>query len=144
MAGSALDELPRWSWLLGFDLWSATLVIATIGIVHPSAYIYSCFVHRGFLFTAAWLLAAAWCGFSVGLLVGIMQGLVLAYECWVWFTLVFAPLMILLMGALAAHCCCRLRTSLAASFVPVLAMVFYWITLYFAFVVNSGRMSRFS
>ncbi|XP_063386247.1 uncharacterized protein LOC134672281 [Cydia fagiglandana] len=144
MAGSALDELPRWSWLLGFDLRSATLIIATIGIIHPSAYIYSCIVHRGCLFTAAWLLAAAWCAFSVALLVGILQGLALTYECWVWFTLVFAPLMILLMGALAAHCCLRLYASLAAFCTPVLAIVFYWITLYFAFVVNSERMSRFS
>ncbi|XP_063540887.1 uncharacterized protein LOC134749780 [Cydia strobilella] len=144
MTGSALNELPRWSWLLGLDLRSAAFVIATIGIVHPSAYIYSCFVHRGFLFMTAWLLAAAWCGFSVGLFVGIMQGLELAYECWEWFTLVFAPLMIVLMAALAAHCCCRQRASFAAFFTPVLAIVFYWITLYFVFVVNSERISRFS
>ncbi|XP_047997243.1 uncharacterized protein LOC125234863 [Leguminivora glycinivorella] len=124
--GGALDGLPRWSWLLGLDLRTAALVVAAVGIVHPTAYLYSCCVHRGGVFRAACLLAAAWGGFSAGLFVGVLKGLELAYLCWEWFTLVFAPLMILLLGWMSSHCCCRLRAAPYAVLTPALAIIFYW------------------
>ncbi|CAH1637014.1 unnamed protein product [Spodoptera littoralis] len=105
--------------------------------VHPMAYGCTCFTPISYLIVTIWILVALFFAASVALFCGIVNDDALLCSIWIWYTLIFVVIMLMLMTLLALLFTSRRQTSRV--FVAILGMLWYVLTIYFILVVNSHR-----
>ncbi|KAM3955307.1 uncharacterized protein ACR2FA_010798 [Aphomia sociella] len=134
---TALDDLPIVDSFLGMDLKTGSLIIASIGIVHPMAYGCSLFMPMSYLLVTIWILVALFFAASIVLFCGVLKEDALLCTIWVWYALIFVVVMLMMMILLALVFTSRKQRNRV--FVVILGILWYILTIYFILVVNSYR-----
>ncbi|XP_072949363.1 uncharacterized protein [Epargyreus clarus] len=134
---TALDDLPDVGSFFGIDLKTGSMIIASLGVVHPMAYGCSLFIPISYLLVTIWILVALYFSASVVLFAGLAKDDVALCTIWIWYTVIFVVLMLMMMILLALVFTSRKQRNRV--FVVIIGMLWYILTIYFILVVNSYR-----
>ncbi|XP_026332575.1 uncharacterized protein LOC113239703 [Hyposmocoma kahamanoa] len=134
---TALDDLPLVNSFIGLDLKTGSFVIAAIGIVHPLTYGCSFFMPISYLLVTVWILLALYFAASCLLFFGVFYSDALLIAIYIWYSLIFVVLMVMLMTLLALVFTSRKQKSRVL--IVIMGMIWYIMTIYFIVVANSHR-----
>ncbi|RVE43897.1 hypothetical protein evm_011459 [Chilo suppressalis] len=134
---TVLDSFPLVKTFLGLDLKTGCAIIAALGIVHPMSYGCTIYQPLSYLLVTIWILGALYFAASIVLLVGVIEGSAVMCAIWVWYAMIFVGLM--LIPLIIMLCVNTYRKQKCRIIIGIVAILWYLMTIYFVFVVNSYR-----
>ncbi|XP_028031898.1 uncharacterized protein LOC114244337 [Bombyx mandarina] len=134
---TVLDQLPDVDSFFGVDLKTGSMVVASIGIIHPTSFGCTFFLPLSYLLVTIWIMVALFFAASVVLFCGVYKDDSFLCAIWIWYAVVFAVVMLIMMVLLALVFTSRKQRTRVL--VAITGMLWYILTIYFVLVVNSHR-----
>ncbi|XP_004928180.1 uncharacterized protein LOC101736719 isoform X1 [Bombyx mori] len=134
---TVLDQLPDVDSFFGVDLKTGSMVVASIGIIHPTSFGCTFFLPLSYLLVTIWIMVALFFAASVVLFCGVYKDDSFLCTIWIWYAVVFAVVMLIMMVLLALVFTSRKQRTRVL--VAITGMLWYILTIYFVLVVNSHR-----
>ncbi|XP_021205033.1 uncharacterized protein LOC101736719 isoform X3 [Bombyx mori] len=98
---TVLDQLPDVDSFFGVDLKTGSMVVASIGIIHPTSFGCTFFLPLSYLLVTIWIMVALFFAASVVLFCGVYKDDSFLCTIWIWYAVVFAVVMLIMMVLLA-------------------------------------------